>query len=133
MWQLSVGPHNNLVRLYGQIGGHRVSIMIDDDATHNFLNYALVKRLKLPQNKSDHEYIVHLATGQDSHVWDTVVKVAHLKIQDYEANLDFQVMHLARADVYLGREWLFHLGLSLRCSYQDNSLEFTHKGRKVRL
>ena len=54
------GPHN-LVRLYGQIGGRRVSIMIDDKATHNFLNYTLVKRLKLPQSKSNHQYVVHLA------------------------------------------------------------------------
>ena len=63
--------------------------MIDDGATHNFLNYALVKRLKLPQSKSNHEYIVHLVIGQDSHGWDTVVKGAHLKIQDYKASLDF--------------------------------------------
>ena len=102
-------------------------------ATHNFLNYALVKRLKLPQSKSDHEYVVHLANGQDSNVWDTVVKGANLKIQDYEASLDFQVMHLAQADIYLGREWLYNLGPSLSCSYQDNSLEFTHEGRRVRL
>ena len=99
MWQPTVGPHD-LVRLYGQIRGRRVSIMIDDGATHNFLNYALVKRLKLPQSKSDHEYIVYLATGQDSHIWDTIVKKACLKIQDYKASLDFQVMHLVRADVY---------------------------------
>ena len=78
--------------------------MIDDGATHNFLNYVLVKRLKFPQSKFDHECVVHLATGQDSHVWDIVVKGTHLKIQDYEASLDFQVMHLVRADVYLDQE-----------------------------
>ena len=61
------------------------------------------------------------------------MKGARLKIQDYEASLDFQVMHLARADVYLGREWLFHLGPSMRRSYQDNSLEFIHEGRQARL
>ena len=132
MWQPSVGPHD-LVRLYGKIGGRRVSIMIDDGATHNFLNYALVKRLKLPQSNSDHEYVVHLANGQDSHVWDTIVKGVKLKMQDYEASLDFQVMHLARADIYLGREWLYNLGPSLSRSYQDNSLEFTHEGQRVRL
>ena len=61
-----IGPQD-LVCLYGQIGDRKVSIMIDDNATHNFLNYALVKRLNLPQSKSDHEYVVHLATGQDNH------------------------------------------------------------------
>ena len=132
MWQPSVGPHD-LVRLYGSLGGRRVSIMIDDGATHNFLNYALVKRLKLPQTKSDHEYVVHLANGQDSTVWDTVVTGVNLHIQDYVASLDFQVMHLARADIYLGREWLYNLGPTLSRSYQDNSLEFVHEGKKVRL
>ena len=132
MWHPSVGPHD-LVRLYGTIEGRTVSIMIDDKATHNFLNYALVKRLKLPQSKSDHEYVVHLANGQDSNVWDTIVKGAKLKIQDYEASLDFQVMHLACTDIYLGREWLYNLRPTLSHSYQDNSLEFTHEGKKVRL
>ena len=71
---------------------------------------------------------MELATVQDSHIWNTVVKGAH-----YKTSLDFQVMHSARTDVYLDQEWLFHLGPSLRCSYQDNSLEFTHEGKKVRL
>ena len=64
MWQPSVGPHD-LVCLYGTIGDHRVTIMIDDGATHNFLNYALVKRLRLPETKSDHKYTVSLANGHD--------------------------------------------------------------------
>ena len=59
----------------------------------------------MPQSKSNHEYVVHLATDQDSHVWETVVKGACIKIQGYKASFDFQVMHLARADVYLGQEW----------------------------
>ena len=91
--------------------------MIDDRVTHNFLNYTLVKRLKLPHSKSAYEYVVHLANGQDSNIWDTVVKGAKLKIQDYKASLDFQVMYLARANIYLGREWLYNLGPSLSCSY----------------
>ena len=98
--QPSIGGSHDLVRLHGLLGDRRVSIMIDDGATHNFLNYALVKRLKLPQTKSDHhEYVVHLANGQDTTVWDTVVKGVNLRMQDYVASLDFQVMHLARADI----------------------------------
>lgn len=111
IWQQPSGPHD-LVHLHRMIAwGCRVSILVDDGATHNFLNYAFVKRLKSPQSKSDHEYVVHLANGQDSNVWDTVVKDVKLKIQDYKDILDFQVMHLAKADIYLGREWLYNLGL----------------------
>ena len=62
MWQFSVRPHD-LVRLQGTIASRRVSIMIDNGATHNFLNYMLVKRLKLLQSKYDHKYVVHLANG----------------------------------------------------------------------
>ena len=47
--------------------------------------------------------------------------------------LDFQVMHLARVDIYLGREWLYNLDPTLHRSYQDNSLEFINEGRVMRL
>ena len=42
-------------------------------------------------------------------------------------------MHLTRANIYLGREWLYNLGPSLSCIYQENSLEFIHEDRRVRL
>ena len=54
-------------------------------------------------------------------------------MQDYKANLYFWVMHLARADIiHPGTKWLYNLGPSLSHS-QDNSLEFIHEGRRVRL
>ena len=56
-----------------------------------------------------------------------------LSLQGYEAALEFQVMHLARADVIFGREWLFHLGALLKRSYLDNSFEFEHNGKTIRL
>ena len=126
------GPHD-LVCMHGTINGHKVNVMIDDSATHNFLNYSLVKRLKLTQTASEHKYVVSLANGYDQSVWDTVVLGVPLSLQGYEATLDFQVMHLARADVILGREWLFHLGATLKRSYLDNSFEFEHNGKTIRL
>ena len=47
--------------------------------------------------------------------------------------LDFHVMHMTRADVVLGREWLHGLGSSLIRSYQHNTLAFTDKGVHVLL
>lgn len=54
-------------------------------------------------------------------------------MQGFMASLEFEFIHLARADFYLGREWLYNLGLALHCSYQDNGLEFMHEGRVVRI
>ena len=33
----------------------------------------------------------------------------------------------------MGREWLFHLGVTLKRSYLDNSFEFEHNGKTIRL
>ena len=44
MWQQTFGPHE-LVRMHGAIKGHKVLILKDDGASHNFLNYKFsVKR-----------------------------------------------------------------------------------------
>ena len=57
MWHQTFGPHE-LVRMQGTIKGHKVHILIDDGASHNFLNYTLVKELKLLQTPSTHSYKV---------------------------------------------------------------------------
>ena len=62
-----------------------------------------------------------------------MVKGVNLQMHDYIAILNFQVRHLARVDMYQGREWLYSLGPTLSRSYQDNNLEFLHEGKQVRL
>lgn len=54
--------------------------MIDDVRTHNFLNYTLVKKLKLPKIESDCNHQVNLAKGIDHTIWDTVVLDAPIEI-----------------------------------------------------
>ena len=72
MWQEMFGPHD-LVRMHGSIYSHRVRILIDDGATHNFLNYKLVKKLKLAETKSSHHNVVSTIQGDYHDVWDTQV------------------------------------------------------------
>ena len=64
-------------------------MLIDDGSTHNFLNYTLVKKLKLPQVKSSHTYTVSLMNGDDKDVWDMKVKGLSLEIQGHTMTLDF--------------------------------------------
>ena len=52
-WENRVSPHD-LFKIHGTIDGRRVRVLVDDGSTHNFLNYTLVKKLKLPQVKSTH-------------------------------------------------------------------------------
>ena len=64
MWQPTFGL-NDLVRMHGSINEHKVRILIDDGALHNFLNYKLVKKLQLPKTKSNHVYKIEMITAHD--------------------------------------------------------------------
>ena len=87
--------------------------MVDDGASHNFLNYTLVKKLCLQQVPSKNQYVVSLMNGNDKDVWDIVVKEVTLEMQNYSTKMGFQVMNMTRADVVLGREWLYSLGTNV--------------------
>ena len=104
MWQETFGPHD-LVRMHGSIYGHRVRILIDDGATHNFFNYKLVKKLKLAETKSSHRYVVSTIQGDDHDVWDTQVQQVPVFVQEHTMVLDFQVMNMSHADVILGAQY----------------------------
>ena len=110
--------------LHGTINGQRACILVDDGATHNFLNYTLVKKLCLQQESNKHKYVVSLINGNDKDVWDTIVKGVKLETQNYTTTMDFQVMNMTRADIILGREWLYGLGSTLSCSYAHNTISF---------
>ena len=107
--------------------------MVDDGSTHNFLNYTLVKKLRLPQVPSSHKYVVSLMNGTNKDVWGKAVKDVSLDVQGHSMKLDFHVMNMTRADVVLGREWLHGLGSSLRRNYQHNTLTFEDNGVHVLL
>ena len=54
-----------------------------------------------------------------------VVKEVSWEIQNYFTKMDFQVMNMTRADVVLGKEWLYSLGMTLSRSYTHNTISFT--------
>ena len=132
LWESHVGPHD-LFCVHGTVNGRRVRVLVDDGSTHNFLNYTLVKKLGLPQARSSHTYMVSLMNGEDKDVWDTEVKDVALEIQGHSMVLDFHVMHMTRADVVLGREWLYGLGETLKRNYMSNTITFEHNGVHVLL
>ena len=68
--------------MHGTIKGHKVRILIDDGASHNFLNYKLIKRLKILETPSSHSYKVEMIWDKAlSKVWGTYVFKCPLEIQ----------------------------------------------------
>ena len=66
--------------------------------------------------------------GDDKDIWDTKVNQVPLQVQEHEMLLDCQVMNMTRADIILGREWLYGLGPSLKRSYEHDSMSFNANG-----
>lgn len=89
MWQETFGLHD-LVCMHGFNYGHRVRIIVDDGATHNFLNYKIVKKLKLPEPKRSHRYVISTIQGDDHNVWETQVQKVHVIVQEHTMVLDFE-------------------------------------------
>lgn len=81
MWPKTFRPHD-LVCMHGTIAGHKVCILVDD-ATCNFLNYKLVKRLKLPQTPCFDRYVVSTIQGDNKDVLDTRVNQVPLSVQGH--------------------------------------------------
>ena len=130
MWQETFGLHD-LVCMHGTILRHKVRKIVDDGAMHYFLNYKLVKQLKLQQTPSTHRYVVSTIQGDDHDVWDTKVDTVSLSVQGHNMIVNFQVMNMSQADVILGREWLHGLGPPLKRSYEHNSFTFKANGAHV--
>ena len=74
-----------------------------------------------------------LMNGDDKDVWDTEVKGVSLEIQGHTMTLDFHLMHMTRADVFLSRAWLHGLGDMFKRSYVSNTIAFEDNGVHVLL
>lgn len=72
------------------IHGHEVRILADDGASHNFINYKLVKKLKLPESPSSHcQQKINYNQGHESKIWDTYVHDVPLEMQGQTMHLTF--------------------------------------------
>ena len=119
--------------MHGTINKQPVYILVDDGATHNFLNYNLVKNFHLLETSSTHTYVISMMNVGNKDVWDTVVKEVDVEVQGHPMHLHFQVMHMSQGDDVLGRERFHALGPSLKRSYEHNTLAFEVNGTHVLL
>ena len=67
--------------------GVLVKILFDAGSNHNLISSRLVRKLKLQTQPSNYSYIVELADGEGTEVWDRQVVGIPFQIQSYEDRL----------------------------------------------
>ena len=122
-------PDTELVVLKGIVQGTPVKVLFDTGSTHNVISSRLVKKLKLPTQSSDYDYVVELADGKGTEIWDQRVVGLPLQIQSYEDRLDFEITRLARFDLVLGKQW--HAWKRPVLNFSTHVYQFEHEGRRL--
>jgi len=92
------------MRIQGQVGRKMLQILIDNGSTHDFLDYALAKRLGWKAN-GDELSAVEVAGGKRSKVYG-MWKNFKWRMQDEDFTSDLRVMELHTYDMVLGLKWL---------------------------
>lgn len=118
------------MKLEGMIGGHKVIVMIDPGATHNFISPDIIQKLDIPVDATE-EFGVTLGTGE--------TRLGTGKCKDVEVDLgalciteNFLPLELGHADIILGIEWLAKLG-TISTNWKTPLMQFVWKGSKVML
>ena len=81
-------PDTELIVLKGYVQEQPIKILFDTRSTHNVISSCLVKKLKLQTRPSNYSYIVELADGKGTEIWDQQVVDLPFMIQSYQDKVD---------------------------------------------
>ncbi|XP_057424795.1 uncharacterized protein LOC130718278 [Lotus japonicus] len=134
-------PHlslNNIVgftsrrsfKVWGTIEDHKVVVLVDCGATHNFISKALVQELHLKVEDTP-SYVVEVGDGHKISC-KGVCKDVSLLLHNVPVNQQFYLFGLGGVDIVLGLEWLASLG-DIRANFEQLTLRFTMNGQKLSL
>uniref|UniRef100_A0A1J3DC48 Uncharacterized protein n=1 Tax=Noccaea caerulescens TaxID=107243 RepID=A0A1J3DC48_NOCCA len=120
----------SVTKLWGEIGGTKVIVMIDSGATHNFIDpFVLGKTHLTPARNRSLEILL----GTDITINGYgVCKDVSVVLQSHEFVMNFVVLELGNAEIILGVDWLRTLG---RCGYDwdKHEMSFLYKGSMITL
>ncbi|XP_010541862.1 PREDICTED: uncharacterized protein LOC104815241 isoform X1 [Tarenaya hassleriana] len=116
------------LKLQGSISKLPVIVMVDSGATHNFISWEVIRKLRIcPETTTG--YGVSLGTGLTVQ-GDGICKGLSLIVQDFTLVADFLPLKLGSADVILGIQWLRTLGRIL-VDFDKLELRFGAPGHQV--
>lgn len=109
------------LKLKGKIAKQEVVVLVDPEATHNFISQRLVAHLQLPVTKTE-AYRVTLGTGS-SVQGEGICQGLLLHLSDAKIIEDFLLLELGSIDVILGIQWLEKLSM-VQTNWKTQVLKF---------
>jgi hypothetical protein len=126
-----VGTQNNkVIHLVVLVNNQVISILVDSESSHTFLNEAMLLRLACKVTAVP-KMIVKVANG-DIVFSDREVKDFHWWIQGHTFKVDAKILDLAAYDLILGMDWL-EQHRPMTCDWLLKWIEFDYQGSRVRL
>lgn len=113
------------LKLWGLLKGCWVVVLIDCDATHNFISIEMVDKWQLPITKTS-LYLVKVGDGHNVSCKDKC-NSTHLQIQEFCVQHDLNLFELGGVDVLLVLEWLASLG-EIKANFGDLTMKVKVEG-----
>jgi hypothetical protein len=118
---LSGIPRYNTLRLKGLVQGQCMTALVDDGATHNFIDASLVAKRGL-RTEVFEGFHVAVADGYTMTCLDMIPGL-EVKLGNYTMTDTFYVVDLSDTDAVLGVQWLYSLG-EIGFNYQTLTMSF---------
>ena len=115
---LSGVPRFHTLRVRGVVQGHRVGVLIDGGATHNFIDSAWVAKRGIQTEKFE-GFIVAVA-GNSSMECNYWILKLNVTLGIYNMTNSFYVVNVADKNVVLGVQWIYSIG---KYTTNDRSME----------
>ena len=115
---------NKSLKVWGEIQGRPVIVMVDSGASCNFLSKTVALELKLKIEETP-EYSVEVGNGQVEKS-KGVCKDVSIWVQGIEIQQPFFLMELGGTDVILGVDWLASLG-DIKANFQKMTISWRTK------
>ena len=119
-----------LISFLGLINNYPAHILVDSGATNNYISEAFVAKHSLYTEPIDEPTEAILANGTSLRVIDMVPHI-RIHIQDYQDDIEANVLPLEKFDMVLSMEWLDKYGPSI--DYKTRSVTFDYEGKAITL
>ncbi|XP_044479999.1 uncharacterized protein LOC123206809 [Mangifera indica] len=124
-----INPYRTF-KIVGEILGHGVCILINNEANHNFISEALARKINLPIMATKN---FGVTVGDGYQLKGTgICKNIKLKMQGIEVIQDFLPIKLGNIDVILGIEWLSRLQ-DVKTNWKLLTLKFRQNNKWLEL